>query len=90
MNDHSKNERSKLRIAAMCLTHCDRFRLLRLRDNEPDGPALIALATEMLDLFEQRLATKPSYQATENDVYSSSANQPVRSRKKIEKSVLGD
>ena len=90
MDDLSQNDRSKLRVAAICLTHCERFRLLRLGENEPDAHTLMALATEVLDLFEQRVAYLPKKQATENPSSSSTGAQPYRRRKKVAKSVLGD
>ena len=90
MDDLSQNDRSKLRVASICLTHCERFRLLRLSETEPDAHTLMALATEVLDLFEQRIANLPKKQATENSPSSSAGAQPYRRRRKVAKSVLGD
>lgn len=91
MNDLSKNDRSKLRIAGMCLAHCERFRLLRLRDRKPDGTTLIAFATEALDLFEKCLVASENSPNTDCDNKASCpGGQPTRSRKKVEKSVLDE
>lgn len=88
MTAYSQAEKSKLRIASLCAAHCIQHRLMPERDGDVDPQALLGLAQEVLDLFEDRFADLPS-SATQPGATGGSSRVPLRHARNLPRMFPG-